>query len=193
MTASAEGSGTSSGNDWKKRTEGHPVWWAIALIVVGALGMWHLFLELEARVIKIANDNTKFPTGAVVAFLPSGGKCPEKWEEAAELRGHFIFGAEPDNKTDTYPGASGGSRTARLKIANLPPHRHQVYKHAGEIVGPDSAVQGPGSSDTNPGARVRPSETGLGVGFGPEPAPFDIMPPYVALTFCRPSQEKQKS
>jgi hypothetical protein len=51
----------------KCRTE-HSVWWALALILLGAVGMWHLYTVLEERVSRIAKENIKFPAGAIVAF-----------------------------------------------------------------------------------------------------------------------------
>jgi hypothetical protein len=120
--------------------------------------MWHLYNLLEERVIRIARENSKFPANSIVAFSIGGDKkCPENWMEVSELRGKFIIGAEPDSTPDgAHYGVPGGAKTARLTEANLPPHRHQVYRHAGEVIGSTSGVSGAGGGDiNNPTSNVR--------------------------------------
>ena len=183
----AKGQNGENEQDLNKLLGLHPVWWALALVLLGAVGMWHLYTSLEERIIRIANENTKFPAGAIVAFqLGEDKKCPENWTEVTELRGRFIIGAEPGNDSDAaHYGVVGGSRTVVLKEENLPPHRHQVYRHAGEIIGVSSGINGAGSEDPNVTSRVRESLSGEGNG---RSLPVKIMPPYWPLIFCRPSK-----
>lgn len=171
----------------KNETYIHPVWWALSLVLFGALGMWHLYTQLEERVIRIAKETAKFPPKAIVAF--SQEKCPEKWGEVSELRGRFIIGAGQgtDLHYRTY-GEPGGSEIVTLGLENLPPHRHQVYRHAGEVVGDSSGINGAGSEDPSPTSRVRAGLSGEGEGLASSPA--KIIPPYFAYTFCRPDEAK---
>lgn len=168
----------------------HPVWWALGLILLGAIGMWHLYTLLEERVLRIAQAASKFPPNAIVAFSLGPNKCPDKWREVTELRGRFVIGAGQgtDLENRTY-GQPGGLETVTLRAENLPPHRHQVYRHAGEIIGVSSGINGSGGDDPTPTSRVREGLSGSGVGVSDEQlkaAPTKIMPPYFAYTFCRP-------
>jgi hypothetical protein len=179
---------------WKKILEKHAVWVAIVLIVTGAVGMWHLYVALKEEVERIAKETSKFPASAIVAFSLGPGKCPDKWREVTELQGRFIIGAGQGTGLEnrTY-GQPGGLETVILRPENLPPHRHQVYRHAGEIIGETSGIQGAGSSDKNALARVRESLSGEGVGLSGErlaSSPAKIIPPYFAFTFCRPDEAK---
>jgi hypothetical protein len=155
--------------------------------------MWNLYVGLEERIVRIAKENTRFPPNAVVAFSIGEGRCPEKWREVTELRGRFIVGAGQGNDLDLRSyGQPGGFQTVTLKVENLPPHRHQVYRHAGEIVGSSSGINGAGSEDSTLTSRVRESLSGSGTDLNGKEAlvaaPVKIMPPYFAYTFCRPEE-----
>lgn len=142
--------------DRRRRVELHPIWWALVLILLGAAGMWQIYTGLEERVARIAKENTKFPPNAIVAFSGGPGACPDKWHEATELQGRFIVGAGKGPELLPRPyGQPGGLETATIQSENLPPHRHQVYRHAGEIIGVSSGINGAGGEDTNATSRVR--------------------------------------
>jgi hypothetical protein len=180
---------TSESADLKSRVQIHPVWWALTLILLGALGMWHLYAALKDEVTRIAKESSKFPPGAIVAFSLGNEKCPDRWREVTELRGRFIIGAGQGNDSiAAVYGSPGGHSTATLVVNNLPPHRHQVYRHAGEIIGVSSGIQGAGSEDTNVTSHVREGLSGLGADIPAQPSPIEIMPPYFAYTFCRPAE-----
>ncbi|MEH2544297.1 putative MFS family arabinose efflux permease [Bradyrhizobium sp. AZCC 2262] len=44
------------------------IWLALGLVLLGAIGMWHLYTLLEERVVRIAKEASKFPPNAIVAF-----------------------------------------------------------------------------------------------------------------------------
>lgn len=175
---------------WGDRLARSLVWFALGLILIGATGMWTAYTAIEERVIRIARENLKFPPNSIVAFSMGPEKCPEKWREVTELRGRFIIGAGQGTDLDIRPyGQAGGLQSVTLTADNLPPHRHQVYRHAGEIIGETSGIVGAGSTDPHAESRVRESMSGLGV--GPDGArlrwdPVKTIPPYFAYTFCRP-------
>jgi hypothetical protein len=109
--------------------------------------------------------------------------CPIGWSRMPELEGRFIIGAGVGAGLTPRPyGIAGGAESFVLGVENLPPHQHQVYPHAGMIVGPTSGTPGAGGSDPNLTSHVLTSLTGPGPGAS---APVFFTPPYYPLTFCK--------
>jgi microcystin-dependent protein len=128
------------------------------------------------------------PVGTVIAF-DLGGKCPPNWRQLVELKGRMIIGAGTGkNLTSRDFRAPGGAEAVALSVENLPPHTHRVYDNAGvpvriEAPGPnEETAAGAGSEDSQ---RVVYGRTGFTGGMADGVKPLDIMPPYLALTYCR--------
>lgn len=168
----------------------------LALVGLGAVWLWGWI---------VGGGLTRFvgavPPGAVVAFATP---CPLSggWSEFGQAAGRFVIGANIDQrnglKNRRPADPPGGSETVTLTTSNIPPH-----KHHGKTV----ATTGKGSTfDANFGgsaqAGSRPAyvaydlpqkndvqshehtfETDDGVGL--KGGSFEIMPPYVALYYCK--------
>jgi hypothetical protein len=123
------------------------------------------------------------PRNVVLAFdiregCPSGGD----WEEFKPAMGRFIIGAgKGEDLSPREFGIVGGQERYVLTRENLPPHSHEVYQHAGKIVG-NTGVNGAGSADTNLGSQVLPHTSGDGPG---QSKPYDVIPPFIALIYCK--------
>jgi microcystin-dependent protein len=101
------------------------------------------------------------------------------------LAGRTIVGVG-QAKGSRFPrrrGDEGGAEEVKLNESNLPPHIHQVYRHAGMSVGSSrSNVPGAGGKDDNRDANVDQHNSGPGPGSS---QPVNIMPPFYALLFCK--------
>lgn len=152
---------------------------AALLVAAAALGWWFYF---ERQLDDYISKKGGIPRGAVVAFDLRDG-CPTGWGwiEFEDVRGRFIVGAgEGKNLTHRPFGESLGKENYILLPENLPPHRHEVYVHAGEMIA-DGTVAGAGGGDTN--WKIRNGLTGSGVGVAS--SPYNVMPPYIALRYCK--------
>lgn len=117
-------------------------------------------------------------SGAIVAFATS---CPKGWVPYAEATGRFILGAGGSHAL----GVPGGSDVASLGRENTPPHLH-VFQ------GKTVTIYGYAAAPGNTLAAGHPTVS-LGGSFTPEGAvldsgegkSFSIMPPFIALTFCK--------
>ena len=126
------------------------------------------------------------PGSAVVAF--DGAECPLGWADYGAAEGRFIVGVGRHSEYNRYGtevpmktiGESGGEDQVVLGIAHMPRHRHmtpsrgnsgnlnQVYA----LQAVDRGQYGPPHS--------RPTDYAGG------DAPYDNLPPYIALRFCTP-------
>ena len=137
--------------------------------------------------------------GAVVAFDRKKEKpCPDGWHPFEPAGGRVIVGAGFNKNAsksgtplfprpsllDDEPNGTGGEERWTLTEAQMPPHQHGVYPHAGYVasgngdLAPNGAIQGAGGGDDR--THVWPNLTSV-TGGG---KPFDIMPPFVALYYC---------
>ena len=161
---------------------------------------------LVAEIIKDPNfadevaKKVGLPGQMVVAFNRSktDGACPPEWRLFAPASGRFVIGAGDAMNTDVNgvplsahlsikddsAAGVGGEVNHKLTEAQMPPHQHGVYPHAGFVASgggappPSGAIPGAGGGDTY--TQVWPGITSV-TGGG---KPFDIMPPFVALYYC---------
>lgn len=115
----------------------------------------------------ISNKINTIPTGAVLAF-DTNNECPSGWELYGKLAGRVLVGADEDKPH----GSIGGKETHLLTIAQMPPHDH------GGIYGGTSSKAGMNNDfayHTSGAERIQTQGGGQ---------PFNIMPPYLATTFC---------
>lgn len=137
--------------------------------------------------------------GAVVAFdRQKAQPCPDGWRPFEPAGGRVIVGAgfnknasksgtplfQRPSHLDDEAAAIGGEERWTLTEAQMPPHQHGVYPHAGYTASgngdlpPSGAIEGAGGGDAK--THVWPNITSV-TGGG---KPFDIMPPFVALYYC---------
>ena len=132
------------------------------------------------------------PAGAVMAFdIP----CPKPdWTEYTDASGRVVIGTGgPTSRPLKSRNETGETR--KLTERELPVHNHAVYPHAaGEELmkipnpapnpsPPIGWAFGAGAEDKNPGGTYVKATSRTGsAGEGKE---FDIMPPFVALNYCR--------
>jgi len=134
------------------------------------------------------------PKGAVVAFASEQG-CPAGWTDYKEAWGRFIIGAVTQDKIGQIPGdfaedargekllakdfgRPGGEEKHLLTVPEMPAHSHNIVL---DRKWGDKSNQGVGwgSDDgTHPPAQQSTSIEG-------ENKPHNILPPYVALYFCK--------
>lgn len=80
-----------------------------------------------------------------------------------------------DSDFDTL-GKIGGAKTAKLTVANMPPHNHTI---------PVATAAGGGTSGGLSSTTGLDSLTGVTGGSGGQAQPFSIMPPYIVTLFIQ--------
>ena len=153
------------------------------------------------------------PVGAVVAFDLESGGCPdESWEVFAAANDKFIVGSGVRFKVPNYQENIttydiGGKAQKKIEIKHLPSHKHglvddghthlvQPADHGANQGHPKHGHFSVQSSDrrhvkfrmdssvlTHSESNIRIKNEGDGI-------PLDILPPYVALTYCKKIREK---
>jgi hypothetical protein len=131
------------------------------------------------------------PSGAVMAFDLDA--CPLGWTEMTRAKGRTIVGA-----SDGHPrNQMGGGETVTLTEGQLPAHRHPVsdpgHVHPAAVStfiqggapgeGPANIAQGGNSYvfTRNTGS----AGTGISVGNTGGGQPVPVMPPFLALIYCK--------
>ena len=170
-----------------------------AAVVAGATYVGYLNGQLEAlnprdslRAIAEASESAlneiaeaipagSILTGAVVAFETDA--CPTGWAPYVQGSGRFIVGTGRHSLNDQYGaplaefavGSTGGSRSHKLTVDEMPQHRHEYGYSSGNL--------SPQHVDYTPaefGAKDQQALTSA-VGQG---IPHNTMPPYIALLLC---------
>lgn len=151
----------------------------------------------------ISNPDLILPAGAVVAFDRSDlgpDTCPSGWKPFGEARARVIIGAgDPalahstpkdvdigGHQLQGYPFRfPGGELNHQLTVAELPAHSHgiKMIAHSEYLRGTQGYAGlesvGRDASASDPGGAVRSTEP------AGENKPFNIMPPFIALYFCK--------
>ena len=125
------------------------------------------------------------PVGAVVAFDSEEG-CPVGWDLYDDAEGRFIVGVGRHSTHNEYGnevppmrvGDIGGENQTRLVIPNIPSHDHQIPSRGSGSREEEWALQATDQGEISDRHRRMTSITGEG-------APFDIMPPFIALLLCQ--------
>jgi hypothetical protein len=131
------------------------------------------------------------PSGAVMAFDLDA--CPLGWVEMKAARGRTIVGVG-----DGHPrGQTGGGESVTLSEAQLPSHRHPVndpgHVHpaaAATFIQGGSPGEGPANISQGGNSYVftrntGSAGTGISVGNTGGGQPVPVMPPFLALIYCR--------
>lgn len=120
------------------------------------------------------------PSGSVIAFDIAAG-CPPGWTSFVNAAGRVIVGAGqlPVSGNDLSKRGfqeQGGSEFHNISVAELPP------RDIGIVVASVSKVDRYNAGGTNyPVITASPQQISVG-GIG---APISIMPPYIALHYCK--------
>lgn len=151
--------------------------WAIGalLALVGfALAGWWLYLK--PKIIEVVGG---VPSAAVVAF-DIRDKCPEGWTAFETANSRFIIAAgKGDDLTARQFGATGGNERHSLTLREMPAHTHSYIDwRAGPGSCTFSGCNGTGGDQTKTTGVAGGTETGA-------TEPFEIMPPFLALRFCK--------
>lgn len=142
--------------------------------------------------------------GAVVAFDREQGCPADGWIDVGltdpdRFSGRMLIAVGPEgNRPEGYDPVArqyretGGAETRRLSEAQMPPHRHEVVwrtggtqEHTVSLLNKRTEVEGDNQykleapqNAGQPGRNLETTEAGLG-------EEFSIMPPFVAVHFCK--------
>ncbi|WP_407512800.1 phage baseplate protein [Elizabethkingia miricola] len=84
--------------------------------------------SIEARLTKLEKASKPIIDGnAVVLFMRPANEIPTGWEEVVEFRGRMPVGWNPDNGAFDTVGETGGSKTHKLTIDELPQHSFKIF------------------------------------------------------------------
>ena len=135
------------------------------------------------------------PPGAVVAFDQSDG-CPKGWAPFDDSRGRFLVGASQSGKigkdengvtlTHREFRKLGGTEQRILSELELPAHNHTIdtFKWGYSINGndhPEVRID----VDDGPAWQGREGRLTTNTWGSGETQPYNHMPPYIALYFCK--------
>ena len=153
------------------------------------------------------------PVGAVIAFDVESGGCPdENWEVFAAANDRFIVGSGIRFKVPNYQENittydTGGKAQEKIEIRHLPSHKHELVDNGHtHLVKP--ADTGPNQGHPKHGhfsvqssdrrhltirmdsSVLTRSKSNISITSEGGGEPLDILPPYVALTYCKKIGEK---
>lgn len=166
------------------------------LAVIAAAALWVKARVDDGTLISILGGVPA--SGAVVAFNGTQAhnhQCPDGWEIMPNAQGRFIVGAGSqfvalaDTGTGTPDGkllpATGGEASVKLGLEHLPDHAHGITGRTGPVMGGRAGGGTPHLPNAGDIPVFGPAENSGGLlRSGPQKR-LDILPPYVALYFCR--------
>ena len=115
------------------------------------------------------------PSGAVIAF---DSACPTTgWASLENSAGRFIVGSSASTKPVGGIGGNSNGGKITISIAEMPSHSHKTR------VRDDTASAG--NQDQVPGTRYRFTDDGWRTKPEGGGQPVDIMPPYIAMNWCK--------
>lgn len=143
-----------------------------SLLAFAVLGWW---FYLQPKIQHLAGG---VPPGMVAAFDVQGA-CPTGWVEFSDASGRTIIGAgQGEGLSKRKYRDTGGKEQKTLTIPELPPHTHPGNVSTGGF-----SFEHHKWNDRLPGQNWKPETGSTGEG-----KPFDIMPPFIALTVCKKAQ-----
>ena len=122
--------------------------------------------DLESRPV------SNVPVGLIAIWGQAANLIPEGWEEYAPLIGRVPIGLDTAQTEFDAVGASGGSKTKSLSIAEMPSHTHDI-----DLVdesGYGAPAGGKPAGDSNGTGKTKSQGGGV---------PFSIMNPYRVVMF----------
>ncbi|HHX8512517.1 TPA: hypothetical protein ACVO12_004786 [Vibrio diabolicus] len=135
---------------------------------------------LIAEEVKRSVSQVSIPTGVIAGFdAPS---CPKGWSKYTQANARFLLGSgKSDGLNTRYLNQSGGVEQYALTVRELPKH-----SHISAVAQPDSSLGTSKQSQHATGGKhynnfPTPSLTST-EGQG---KPFNIMPPFIVVTFCK--------
>lgn len=165
--------------------------WAI-IAVVGAIGLL-AFQMIRGEALVCANGaifakqcgGTEFPRNAIVAFAQEDCPSDSGWQRYENGKGRFIAGIGRHTENDPYGnpveplkfGETGGNRTHRLSLEEMPKHTHRYTFSSGR--------ESPSKTDTTP-REFGLKDTDEATSPAGQDRPHNNMPPYIALSLCTP-------
>jgi len=167
---------------------------ALALILFAATGWW---LYLQPKIDEyIVSASDSMPAGAVVAFLSTESvTCPGKaWTLYEEAKGRFIVGAGHGDRSKLTPrklGDTGGNENVVLSKDEMPAHNHGGAtggSSMGNYVEWPAGHAAAGAFSGNSPFSVVDHTHGI-TSEGQNQA-HDNMPPYIALYFCKKTEQQ---
>ncbi len=180
---------------------------AVLLASLAAVGQ----LVTDGGLVSVLGGATKsdlesvspVPVGAVIAFDRPNG-CPKGWSDFAVGQSRMIVGAtfkeslpNDENRLSAYKyRQTGGREQHTLRIEEMPRHTHEVNDpgHSHRVSGGFSAKDRdnqPGGGELTNGSLARgnhysqKSPTSLSIKHRGDGKPHSIMPPHIALYFCK--------
>ena len=153
---------------------------AVPVVLLAAWQMWRGDALICSDGAVFARSCKLNPTeivldSAVVAF--SEDKCPRGWRDYSAGAGRFIVGTgrHAEGVPPLRLEASGGSRTHKLTVSEMPRHSHKGAWSSGY----DSPEHTDYSADEFGDKDAERHTTPAGEGM-----PHNNMPPYIALSLC---------
>ena len=164
--------------------------WEVArgvLVIIVSTALISSAVSLYRLASSVGPFTRSIPPGAVVAF--DSESCPRGWTPYTRGAGRFLIGAGRHSEHNGFgtevpvkvPGATGGEDQAVLTIDQMPRHRHQNPTEGGSGTGRTSALRATDNGNVSDDGRHAHARPTAHEGGG---QPHDIMPPWVALTFC---------
>lgn len=149
----------------------------VALLGFAAVGWW---FYLQPKIVNVVGG---VPSGAVAAFDREG--CPDGWSPFVDAAGRVILGVGQGEGLSRrrYREMSSPVESVRLTESHIPAHQHETLVGLVEV---GAFGNGP-SRRAVIGRDMGPvAATALSSSYGRNPPEaFSIMPPFVALQFCK--------
>jgi hypothetical protein len=146
-----------------------------------AVSGWGFYLQNKLDSY-ITNKVKGVPSQAIVSFDIADG-CPEGWDTFNDAKSRFIIGAGRGEDLSSRPFRSlSNVESVKLREANIPAHQHDTL-----IAVVEPTPWGNGSSkNAVVGTSFQHFQTALSSPSGKsDPDGVSILPPYIALTFCK--------